>query len=329
LVPSGGVTVEAPARLHFGLFQMSHAYATSYMGLGGAVSEPSWSLQVAASGDGGDSFDGVQAELADYALDVCRRLRVSAGFPAVRVRARRIVPLHVGLGAKTSFGCAVLAGLAALFELAGEWTEYRRLLHRAGASGVGIHSAVRGGIIMDAGHILDEGERLRPSSARPGKPVPPMAAAWAPDFLPQMVLARPVGLRGLHGSPEDTFFSTTLPLPDEEARLVAGVVLYELVPALARKDAAGFVAGLVQLQDLGFKRVEWEAQPDSVLELRRFAVDHGATAAVLSSVGPTLAIFSDDPARLAQLIRSRCRAHAVLSSFTGCGIRVGGSCGPE
>ncbi|KPM56584.1 hypothetical protein CcI49_00590 [Frankia sp. CcI49] len=315
------VTVEAPTRIHFGLLQMSRTYATAYMGLGGALSEPSWSLRIAAS-SAGDRFDDLPVELVDYARRVCRALRALTDFPPVSVRARKTVPPHVGLGAKTSFGCALLAGLVEFLALPGGWPRYRHVLGRGGASGIGIHSAVSGGMILDAGHILRPGDTLLPSSARPGETPPPVVARWDVGFLPPVVVARPSGLQGLHGPAEHAFFRERLPLPEAEVREVAAVALYELVPALTRQDARAFADGLTHLQGVGFKQAEWELQPDPVLALRAAATSHGATAVALSSLGPTLVVFADDPHRLADSLRTLDNVEASVSSFAAHGARV-------
>jgi beta-ribofuranosylaminobenzene 5'-phosphate synthase len=320
-VPVGGVIAEAPARVHFGLLQMSHAYSTSYMGIGGAVHDPAWSLHLTASSDG-DEFNGLPEELANYAWRVCQVLRAREDFSAVSVEARRTVPPHTGLGAKTSFGCALIAGLVELFGLPGNWDEYRHLLSRAGTSGVGINTAVTGGIILDAGHASQPGEQLLPSSARPGKAAPPAAGRWDPEFLPRVVLARPAGVQGLHGPAERALFTSRLPLLDDDVRAVAGLVLYEILPALARRDVRAFVGGLAQLQNVGFKRVEWEIQPESVLDLRRTAVGHGATVVALSGMGPTLVLFAADPVGLARSMGTLSRVHVAVSSFVSTGARV-------
>jgi beta-RFAP synthase len=180
---------------------------------------------------------------------------------------------------------------------------------------------------MDAGHTTAAGEQLRPSGARPGRSVPPVAATWSPDFLPQIVLARPADARGLSGANEDDFFGSVLPLPEAEAQLVAATVLYEVVPALARRDRTGFVTGLTRFQELGFKHREWEAQPTSVHDLHKFALSQGAAATMLSSMGPTLAVFTDDPAGMARVMGQRDLTHVTLSSFARAGVRVRGDHG--
>lgn len=317
-----GVTVKAPARVHFGLLQMSQAYASSFMGVGSAISKPSWSLFLAENGIGVDRFQDLPVELVEYATNVLRRLRLIAAFPTLNVQARQSVPLHVGLGAKTSFACALLAGVVTLFEFPGTWPEYRHVLHRAGAGGVGINTAVNGGTVLDAGHKKSDVDELLPSSARSGYPVPALISAWQTDFLPPLVLARPPRLQGLSGASEAQFFRDQLPLSQDEVRSVAAIGLYELLPALTRRDGDGVIEALSSMQDVGFKRVEWSAQPESVFKLRNFALAQGATAVVLSSMGPTLAIFSDAPIALCRRIRVECQADAIVSAVQDGGLGV-------
>ncbi len=320
--PARRAVVEAPARLHFGLFQMSDAYARGYMGAGAAVRGPRWRISLEASADHRDWLEGVPYELQAFTRDVLARLRSTAPVPPVTVEVEQDIPLHVGLGSKTSFGSALLAAAVALVpHHPRPWHYHRGLLARGGASGAGINTAVSGGFVLDAGHLLVSGDGLLPSSARAPDQPPVAIARWA-GGLPRFLLIRPLGHKGLSGAAELAFFRRELPLSKRTVDEVAGLVLYRLLPALSTQDADGLISALQDLQGTGFKELEWALQPEAVHQIRHYALTHGARAVALSSMGPALAAFGDNLDRVADALPQAFPVQVWYSSFRDRGVEV-------
>jgi dephospho-CoA kinase len=124
------------------------------------------------------------------------------------------------------------------------------------------------------------------------------------------------------GTAEIEFFKRTTPIPTEETERLAALVLFELVPALSLARYREITAALRQLQDIGMKRREWEIQPEGVRRVQSAAYANGADCVALSSMGPTLAIFSRRPLDLYERL-SVLGAHGlIVSSLRRRGIRV-------
>jgi beta-ribofuranosylaminobenzene 5'-phosphate synthase len=315
------LTVIAPSRLHLGLLQLSTEFVNSYGGLGAAIGTPCWTLEVAVTRPR-DQFVGLSRELDTYARDLLSRVRERLNISPLRVIAKTWVPSHVGLGSKTSLGCALLAAACALRQPEVDWPGHRDLLHRGGASGVGINAAVTGGFVLDAGHPRESVASLLPSGARPGQRVPAMVARWSANFLPAPLLVRPRGVTGLHGAREIRFFQEYTPIDRSAVTEAAAVLMYEVLPSIARKDTEGWLHGIEVFQTCGFKRLEWELQPDSCHALRAAAFAAGASAVVLSGMGPTLVVFAADPGRVARTLRAIVGAEVVQTEFADVGVRI-------
>jgi beta-ribofuranosylaminobenzene 5'-phosphate synthase len=315
------LTVIAPGRVHFGLLQLSADFRNSYGGLGAAIRRPRWTLEVEVT-QPPDELTGLSQELETYTTALLARVRERFDLDPLKVRARTHVPSHIGLGSKTSLGCAMLAAACALTEPQADWRQHRDLLYRAGASGVGINVAVTGGLILDAGHPSESVASLLPSSARLGQPVPAVVAQWSAKFLPAPLLVRPPGVTGLHGGQEAWFFQQHTPIDGTSAMEAAAVLMYEVLPSIGRQDAEGWLYGIEAFQACGFKRLEWQLQPDSCHLLREAAYAAGASAVALSSMGPTLVVFAEEPEGVAVALRATVDAKVIKTEFADVGVTV-------
>ena len=104
------VRVEAPARLHMGMFDAAGDGPRRFGGLGVAVSRPA--VVVEASASDGLSVEGADAERARAVAERC--LAALGGLPGARVRVLEAIPAHAGLGSGTKLALAVTAALCAL-----------------------------------------------------------------------------------------------------------------------------------------------------------------------------------------------------------------------
>jgi beta-ribofuranosylaminobenzene 5'-phosphate synthase len=315
------LTVTAPSRVHLGLLQLSTEFANSYGGLGAAISAPHWTLEVRVT-QPPDQLAGFGRELGAYARGLLSRVREQFDLSPLAVKARTRVPSHVGLGSKTSLGCALLAAAYALGRPGEDWFRHRNLLNRGGASGIGINVSVVGGLVLDAGHPRESSAFLLPSGARLGQPVPAVVARWSAAFLPAPLLVRPHGVRGLYGAQEIRFWRRHTPIDASSAMEAAALLMYEVLPSIARQDVEGWLRGIQAFQTCGFKRLEWELQPDSCHVLRKAAYAAGASAVALSGMGPTLVVFAADSERVAATLRATVGASVTRAEFTDVGVAV-------
>ena len=112
-------------------------------------------------------------------------------------------------------------------------------------------------------------------------------------------------------------------MPTERADAAAGIVLYDVLPAVSRHDYNGFSDGLERLQRTGFKAAEWEAQPPPVHTMRDLVFECGGTCAALSSMGPTVAVLGHDVQATAERLRAADPTLVIdFASPRACGLKV-------
>ena len=227
------VRVEAPARLHMGMFDASGDGPRRFGGLGVAVSRPAVVLEASAS----DELT-VEGPDAERALAVGQRCRDALGHaPGARVRVLEAISAHVGLGSGTKLALAVTAALSALAGQSPDPAAMARTAGRGARSAVGLWTFVLGGFVVEGG--------VRPGVAQPAPLLMrhPMPDEW------RCVLVIPAAKPGLSGGPEEAAFADLRPDPARSAE-IAQVVLTVLLPALVERDLVEFGAALSRLQRL-------------------------------------------------------------------------------
>lgn len=228
------VFVEAPARLHFGMLDLSGTLGRRFGGIGAGVPTPSLLLEVARAPAGMLEADGPGAERATgFARRMLRHHGLTGG---IRVHVRRAIPEHSGLGSGTQLALAVARGIAELEGLPTEVGALAQAVGRAHRSAVGTWLFAEGGFILEGGR-RDGDQEPAPRLARI-----PMPDAW------RCVLAIPRGTPGISGHEEASAFARLPAPPVEDAARVAHLVLMALLPALVEGDVRGFGAALSEIQ---------------------------------------------------------------------------------
>jgi beta-ribofuranosylaminobenzene 5'-phosphate synthase len=270
------VTVEAPARLHFGILDLRGHLGRWFGGIGAAIPTPSVRLeaipaaQLTAAGPD-----------AGRALEFAERYVAATGQPGgAHLTIQRVIPSHVGLGSGTQLGLSVARALA---ELYGQPSDPQTL---AKAIGRGQRSAIGTWTFALGGFVLEGGRRRGDTAVAPlisHLPIPP---AW------HAVLAIPAQGTGLSGEAEVAAFRD-LPAPSErEVERVSHLVLMQLLPALADGDLTAFGAALSEVQRI---TGEWFAPAQggafassATRELVERMEAFGAAGVGQSSWGPTI-----------------------------------------
>ena len=294
--PVKSVLVEAPGRIHLGLLQMSSEYERMNMGVGAAVDSPAWRVELRRAKEctlvGNRRL--VSRDMLEEGGKYLGRLAIALNSGPLAGEIIESIPLHVGLGSRTALYSGLLAGACRLKDRRLDWKRLRSLTGRGGTSGIGVNAAVRGGVLLDFGHMRQHTlEPFLPSGSRPGKALPLCLRFSVPSW--RVILARPAGVVGLHGHAEREFFLRSLPVPPGDSSAIATIVLYGVLPALAERNLAAFSKAICALQEVGFKRREWEVQHASVVRMADHLKRLGAEAVALSSLGPTLVVFARDP----------------------------------
>lgn len=322
---TSAVTVSAPARVHFGLLQMSDGYPTLNMGVGAALSWPRWTIRARLAErnaiGAGSPLVRLDEDVLLAAEEVLDRLTERFAGQRMEISVVDAIPAHVGLGSKTSLLCGLTAAGCGLADTWPNWTHHRDLTGRGGTSGIGINVSALGGVILDSGHEEpDERPYFAPSRLRAGRPIPRVAARWKAAAWPWLIVT-PLDARQFHGQVENELLDGVTPIPTSEVEKIAAVVLYELIPGFAT-GAYHRVAGAIStLQGFGLKKRQWAVQSGSVPRVRDRLLALGADCVALSSTGPSLLVLAPDPRRMVEALRRFDDCTVEATSFLNHGIR--------
>jgi beta-ribofuranosylaminobenzene 5'-phosphate synthase len=295
------IRVVSPARIHCGLLNTSGYAQRIDGGVGFSIKSPSW---IVDAEKGPPAVHGlVSTELQNAADEAFSTLTRVLGLHPFRVTIRRSIPLHAGLGAKTSFLMAIARAGCLLSDVYIPYLELARLLQRGGTSGIGVHSFAKGGFIWDGGHAFpgDKSE-MGPSSqfsAQPPRLITRISAEWL------TLIHFRYYEQGLSGADERAAFRENCPTSHDDTRANVISVGSFIVPGLMEENEELLQCGLKRLQYHGFKQVEWKYQGPMTRRFQEFWQTTGLTESVgISSFGPTLYVLTRSPEKVVAAIRA-------------------------
>ncbi|MCQ8894382.1 MAG: beta-ribofuranosylaminobenzene 5'-phosphate synthase [Methanolinea sp.] len=289
------VVVRAPSRLHLGLLDMNGSLGRVDGGVGIALDHPEVVLSARRSEGfsvvGGD--EDARSRVLAAADAIARALCLPGG---AEFSLPSLYPGHVGLGRGTQLALSAATALCHLYGQVCPPHELALITGRGGTSGIGTAAFSTGGFLVDGGHSFGTSRdkaAFLPSSASPGVRPPEIIARH--DFPPhwEILLAIPRSAPGASGAIEKSLFSQYCPVPQEEVRELAHIVLFLLLPGLVEKDLELFGKAVNRMQELGFKKVENMLAPPVSRDLISTMRNAGAVAAGLSSFGPTVFCFGE------------------------------------
>ncbi len=289
------VTIEAPARLHFGILDMRGQLGRRFGGIGAAVPSPSLLLEATPS-----ERLTVEGPDAGRAQEFAQRYLTATGLSGgAHIRIHRVIPSHSGLGSGTQLGLSVARALAELYAQPADPLRLARAVGRGLRSAIGTWTFALGGFVLEGGRRPGR-EEVAPLLSR--LPMPP---AW------HAVIAIPHTLPGLSGSAEVEAFRQLPPPPEREVERVSHLVLMQLLPALADADLVAFGAALTEVQRVTggwFSPAQGGAfAPGPTADLVQRLAEFGACGVGQSSWGPTaygLVPHADAARDLAQRVRA-------------------------
>jgi beta-RFAP synthase len=289
------VTVEAPARLHFGLLDLRGALGRRFGGIGAPA--PEVAVRVSISLAESVRAEGLDAERA--AMFARRFLAHSGLSGGAHLRVERAIPSHSGLGSGTQLALSVARGLAALHNVTATAPELARGVGRAQRSAVGTWTFDGGGFVVEGGRRPDQDGDAGPLLARV-----PFPGTW------RCVVALPDARPGISGPAEAEAFAS-LQLPDErDVERVSHLVLMGMLPALLDGDLATFGNALTTVQEINgrwFSHAQGGTfAPGASSVLVQRLREWGAAGVGQSSWGPAVyAIVDGDDAAQALARRAR------------------------
>lgn len=273
------IRVKTPARLHLGVIDVSGDTGRIYGSLGLAIQTPNVVVETSES----DVFtvEGEDKERAEQAAETF--IRHFGAAKTCRIKVKRTIPAHVGLGSGTQLNLAVARSLAELFKINVSTIDLSRIVGRGSVSSIGAAAFETGGFIVDGGRRTVAGER---------NPPPPITLrhTFPEDWF--MVVAIPSFKKGFSGKSEDQAFEN---LPSASAELVGRIcrlLVMKMLPSLVERDIVNFGSALTEMQRLtgeSFSSVQGGRFADpAVEETVKFMLKEGAYGAGQSSWGPTV-----------------------------------------
>jgi len=301
------VRIEAPARLHFGMLDLRGSLGRRFGGIGAGVFNPSLQLEV-------ERAESIECEgpEADRAAEFARRYLASQGLrEAVRIRIRRAIPGHAGLGSGTQLALAVARGIAELHDLPTATGALAAAVGRARRSAIGTWLFDGGGFVVEGGRH-ESGDRIAPLLARLAIP-----ASW------RCVVAIPRDAGSVSGESEVQAFRELPAPPLREVEHVAHLLVMSLLPALVDGDLPAFGSALTAIQQINGG---WFASGAST-ELISKMLEWGAVGVGQSSWGPAVyGIVEGDEAatKLASIARLLLNGSGAVyvNEFAETGARV-------
>ncbi|WP_048124620.1 beta-ribofuranosylaminobenzene 5'-phosphate synthase [Methanosarcina lacustris] len=279
------IKITTPCRLHMTLIDMNGEIGRVDGGAGLTLSSPNIKITAAEA-------DEIQIEGLQGFADRMRKA-AEALLPegtGVRINVEELIPAHVGFGSGTQVSLAAAAAVNELYGLEKSVRELAFAVKRGGTSGIGVTAFEKGGFIVDGGHRFKDKGAFMPSAASRVPPGPVLFREDFPDW--DLVIAVP-NEKGMHDQEEINVFQEFCPLPIEEVREVAHMVLMKMMPAVIEGDLENFGAAVNHVQTVGFNKRENLIWPGFVKEIASFMRSRSYGTGV-SSFGPVVYAFVDN-----------------------------------
>lgn len=286
------IKITTPCRLHMTLIDMNGEIGRMDGGAGLTLSSPN--IKITAEEAESVSIDGLQG-FADRMKKAAEALLPEG--KGVRINVEEAIPAHVGFGSGTQSALAAASAVNELYGLGKSVRELAYTVKRGGTSGIGVTAFEKGGFVVDGGHKFKDKGAFLPSAASRVPPGPVLFRENFPDW--DMVVAIP-NEKGMHDQEEINIFKQFCPLPIEEVREIAHVVLMQMMPAVIEEDIENFGAAVNHVQTVGFNKRESLIWPDFVKNIASFMRSRSYGAGV-SSFGPVVYSFVDNKTEGRQL----------------------------
>jgi beta-ribofuranosylaminobenzene 5'-phosphate synthase len=299
------IKITTPCRLHITLIDMNGEIGRMDGGAGLTLSSPN--VKITAEEAEGIQIEGLH-EFADKMKRAAEVLLPEGR--GIKINVEELIPSHVGFGSGTQSALAAAAAVNELYGLGKSVRELAFAVKRGGTSGIGVTAFENGGFIVDGGHRFKDKGAFMPSAA---SKVPPGPVLFREDFPDWDIVVAVPNEKGMHDQEEIDVFRKFCPLPIEEVREVAHVVLMKMMPAVIEEDIEYFGAAVNQVQTVGFNKRENLIWPDFVKNIASFMRNRSYGAGV-SSFGPVVYSFVDNKAEGRQI---QSEVQAILDESVG------------
>lgn len=286
------VIVTTPSRLHFALIDLNGSLGRVDGGVGLSLAHPCFQIIATPSTDvqivGSESMP-----FLSRAEEIVKILKSKYNFNGIRIEIAQSIPAHTGLGSGTQLSLGIASAICTLYDINLNIEETALLVGRGGTSGIGVAAFCHGGFIVDGGHRFPaQKSSFLPSSASGNVAPPPVL--FRQDFPDWPVLIVIPNCRHISGAEEVCLFTTLCPMPQTTAQQLSHLILMKLLPALVESDLISFGNAINRIQEIGWKKIEVDAQGTIIQKTMDFLRNNGAVGVGLSSWGPTLYALGED-----------------------------------
>ena len=285
--------VESGARLHLGFLDLNGESGRRYGSIGVTLEHPRCVVEAGPAALGTPPLEPEVAAILAR-LDLGRRPG------AIAVRVAEGIPPHAGFGSGTQLALSVALAASRAAGRSASIRDLAQELGRGRRSGIGIAAFERGGLVIDAGHRVDDAD---PAGIDAEEPPPVIFQHPLPDDW-HFVLATPRAAPGLSGTAERQAFRGLPPMAAERVGRICRLALIQVAPAALTGDIRTFGAAVTEIQAIvGEYFAPYQGgrfATQAGCEVTEHALARGAHGVGQSSWGPTVfALTGGEKAALA------------------------------
>ena len=320
------IQVESFPRVHVTLISMHAGGYRLNGGLGFAIDHPSFEVSAIESNEWRvvSHIRGLvnKASLQNIKTRLVEAAKLIGFQRPTEISICSSVASHTGLGSSTAYCLSSIEAAAAVNGINLSKEQLIALSGRGGTSGVGIQTYFDGGLTLDFGKRWAEDARFQSSDEEAARSAPLQIgradmAAWPlailiPSHIPTKSLAEEVA-----------FFRSTCPLPKESTFEVLYHATMGTYSAAVEQNYDQFCWSLNAIQGCAWKTAEIALYGDAVLNCIDAIRSDGADAAGMSSLGPCVYFFANEPKKVYERCsRVNSAWRAIFAQRTNSGRKI-------
>ncbi|ALU11805.1 hypothetical protein EYM_04885 [Ignicoccus islandicus DSM 13165] len=249
------IAISSPSRIHVSLLDLTGNLGYLDGGIGFAIKLP----RTVVVGRPSEDFK-VIGPRANEVYERLKGLNLKG-----ELEIRSTPPAHMGFGSTTQLLLSSAKALCSLNGINCSSRELAILTGRGGTSGIGVAVFEEGGFVADFGHSIEVKEKPSPSGASRASPPPYLRLELPEEWI--AVIAYPDKRKGIYDEVREvTEFEERTPIREEESSKAIRIAYMLIMGGVVERNLERFSKGINSIQEVGFKRIEWELQPSEVKE---------------------------------------------------------------
>ncbi len=229
------LTIDSPARLHFGFMELNDSNSRVFGSIGLAITNFKFKQTIQLNKD----FDVICSDksVKDRIEEIIKLFSKNYKIKKCRLTVTDFVPLHKGLGSGTQISLNTGLLLSSFNNLNLSIENLSKFLGRGQRSGVGVETFKSGGFIIDTG-------KQKNSNSPPLKLI---NIKWPKSW--HIILVSDIGFSGLYGKKETKEFRKLKNISSKFAKENCFSLLMKIIPGLLENDFFTFANGIQKVQE--------------------------------------------------------------------------------